>query len=213
MTKKKNQNRIPIKTKSEDPPGKLKLAIALRQLLETKDFNSITTADLSKTSGVNEALIYRYYKSKRGLLHQVMEDYLEAGHTWIKNEMEQRESVRERLKSFIKSTMIFCDQNRVYAQIFILEVRNYQGFFSSPSYKAVRDYSKLLTNLINKGVEEGIFRDDMELKYIRDAIYGSIEHFIMPDVIFKRKIDPEHYTENLCRILFGGIDIKNQGPC
>ena len=60
MTKQMNKNRIPINTKSEDPPGKLKLAIALRQLLETKDFNSITTADLSKTSGVNEALIYRY---------------------------------------------------------------------------------------------------------------------------------------------------------
>ena len=52
-----------------DPPGKIKIAEALRILLKEKDFNSITTADISRTSGVNEALIYRYYKDKRGLLH------------------------------------------------------------------------------------------------------------------------------------------------
>ena len=60
-----------------DPPGKVKIAEALRTLLREKDFNSITTADISRTSGVNEALIYRYYQDKRGLLHAVLAEYLE----------------------------------------------------------------------------------------------------------------------------------------
>ena len=61
-----------------DPPGKVKIAEALKILLREKDFNSITTADISRTSGVNEALIYRYFKDKRGLLHDVLAEYLEG---------------------------------------------------------------------------------------------------------------------------------------
>jgi hypothetical protein len=33
-----------------DPPGKIKIAEALKKLLREKDFNSITTADISRTS-------------------------------------------------------------------------------------------------------------------------------------------------------------------
>jgi len=33
-----------------DPPGKIKIAEALRNLLKEKDFNSITTADISISS-------------------------------------------------------------------------------------------------------------------------------------------------------------------
>ncbi|MFP4453651.1 MAG: helix-turn-helix domain-containing protein, partial [Desulfobacterales bacterium] len=51
------------------PPGQIKIENALRTLLVQKDFNSITTAEIARTSGVNEALIYRYFKDKRGLLH------------------------------------------------------------------------------------------------------------------------------------------------
>ena len=36
----------------------------MRQLLATKDFNSITTVEISKTAGVNEALIYTLHWMK-----------------------------------------------------------------------------------------------------------------------------------------------------
>jgi hypothetical protein len=38
------------------PPGKIKLAEALQTLLEGKDFSSITTSEIAKVAGVNEAL-------------------------------------------------------------------------------------------------------------------------------------------------------------
>jgi AcrR family transcriptional regulator len=65
------------KRNHSDSPGKIKIAEALKILLSEKDFDSITTADISRTSGVNEAPIYRYCKDKRGLLHEVLARYLE----------------------------------------------------------------------------------------------------------------------------------------
>ena len=47
------------------PPGRVKIADALRTLLEQKEFNAITTAEISRQAGVTEALIYKYFKESR----------------------------------------------------------------------------------------------------------------------------------------------------
>jgi len=59
------------------PPGRIKIANAFVSLLEQKEFSSITTAEIAKKAGVTEALIYKYFEDKRGLLHQVLKEYLE----------------------------------------------------------------------------------------------------------------------------------------
>ncbi len=41
------------------PPGRTKIVEALKFLLEEKEFNAITTAEIAKTAGVTEALIYK----------------------------------------------------------------------------------------------------------------------------------------------------------
>ncbi|MBE9545213.1 MAG: TetR/AcrR family transcriptional regulator, partial [Proteobacteria bacterium] len=58
------------------PPGRIKIAQALKYLLEEKEFSAITTAEIAKNAGVTEALIYKYFKDKRDLLHQVLSEYL-----------------------------------------------------------------------------------------------------------------------------------------
>ena len=59
------------------PPGRIKIVRALKSLLVEKEFSAITTAEIAKSAGVTEALIYKYFKDKRDLLHQVLNEYLE----------------------------------------------------------------------------------------------------------------------------------------
>ena len=59
------------------PPGRIKIVNALISLLEQKEFGAITTAEIAKNAGVTEALIYKYFKDKRDLLHKVLLEYLE----------------------------------------------------------------------------------------------------------------------------------------
>ncbi len=60
------------------PPGRIKIMNALRSLLEEKEFSAITWAEIAQTAGVNEGLIYKYFKDRRNLLHQVLKEYLEG---------------------------------------------------------------------------------------------------------------------------------------
>ncbi len=57
--------------------GKIKIAKALRTLLAEKECVAITTSEIARTAGVTEALIYKYFRDKRDLMHHVLGDYLD----------------------------------------------------------------------------------------------------------------------------------------
>jgi len=203
---------VPTIPSQSDPPGKVKIAEALKTLLREKDFNSITTADIARTSGVNEALIYRYFKDKRGLLHDVLakyfEDYIE------KMEFDRRgiKGAANKLRQLIWDTIYLYQKDRVFAKILLLEVRNFSGYFESETYQIVRHYGKALLNLIKEGVASGEFRGDISPSHIRQIILGCIEHLCLPAVIFHYDISPDKLTADICDVLFEGIVKKTNKP-
>lgn len=193
-----------------DPPGKIKIAEALKNLLREKDFNSITTADISRTSGVNEALIYRYYKDKRGLLHDVLAKYLEDYIEKMESDRQGIKGAANKLRKLIRDTIYLYQKDRVFAKILLLEVRNFQGYWESETYQIVRHYSKSMLNLIKEGIDRGEFRDDISPSHIRQIIIGAIEHLCLPAVIFKHDLVPDKLTDDICDVIFAGIMNKQQ---
>jgi len=188
-----------------EPAGKLKLAKALRELLENKDFNSITTANIAKTADVNEALIYRYYGDKRGLLHYLLSNYLDAFIKQISIDLKGIEGAVNKLRKLIWTHIYLYDHNRVFAKILLLEVRNYPGYFSSETYRTVKVYTKIILELIAEGVENREIRNDISTSLIRQIILGGIEHTCLPAIIFNREMDIDLLHEELCSAIFKGI--------
>ena len=192
------------------PPARLKLAAAMRRLLRTKDFNSIPTAEISRTAGANEALIYRYFQDKRGLLHQVLYDYLMDFHTEIQKEIQSEPGVLDKLKCLIQAHIRMYDSNRVFARILLLEVRNFHAYFESPTYRLVKNYGKMVRDIIEAGVSIGVIRNDIPVPRIRDLILGGIEHFCISEVIFGHELAVETRADHLCSLLFEGIKAHQQ---
>jgi hypothetical protein len=72
----------------------------------------------------------------------------------------------------------------------------------------VKQYSDTVLNLIEEGVRTSEIRDDLPPKLIRHGILGSIEQICFSGVIFGREISPDKLTEDLCELLFKGIERK-----
>lgn len=197
-----------VKYSTNEPPdkpsGRIKLADALRELLARKDFSSITTAEIAKTSGVNEALIYRYFGDKRGLLHAVLDEYLENFVEQVHWGLKGIEGAENKLRKLIWSSFYFYDQDRVFSKILLLEVRNYPGYFASETYEIVRQYSNMMLDIIREGMEKKEIRSDLQARSIRQVILGGVEHLVLPAVINDGPIDPDALTEQFCALMFEG---------
>ncbi len=190
------------------PPGQIKIEQALRALLEEKDFTSITTAEIARTSGVNEALIYRYFKDKRGLLHHVLTRDLEAFVLQIESDVEGIQGSLAKLRRLIRGHIQYYHNNRIFAKILLLEVRSNPGYFESDVYRIVMNYGQLILDILNKGISAGEIRSDVAPQQIRQAILGGIEHLCLHAVVFGRPIPADEYADNLCKTIFNGISTK-----
>jgi AcrR family transcriptional regulator len=202
-----NTNSLYINSPAEktQAPGKTKIMAALRSLLEDKEFVSVTTAEIARTAGVTEALIYKYFHDKRDLLHQVLAEYL--GVMIARAEMDVRgiKGALHQLRKLIWSHVNMYADNRVFARILLIEVRNHPDYFHSDAYRMVKYYTNFLLALIEKGVEEGPIRNDIPATAIRQTILGAIEHACLPAVIFNHPILTDEVSDHICEMIFTGI--------
>ncbi len=187
------------------PPGRIKIVQALKKLLEEKDFNSITWAEIARTAEVNEGLIYKYFKDSRNLLHQVLEEYLEKYMLEIEFALKGIDGSFNKLRKFIWSQINACNADKVFARILTLEVRNFAGYYDSHSYKIIKQYNSILLDIIKEGVEKGEIRDDISLGDIKRIVFGAAEHLCLPGIVFDREFSPDTLTESLCGVIFPGI--------
>lgn len=187
------------------PPGRVKIADALRYLLEQKEFNAITTAEISRQAGVTEALIYKYFKDKRDLLHQVLSEYLEQYCVLVQGDLKGIKGALNKLRKLIWSHINVYATNRVFAKILLIEVRSHNDYYHSDTYELVKVYSDVILEILEEGVLNGEIRDDIPAKLIRQIILGSIEQVCLTGITFDRTIDPDVLTEDICEIVFSGI--------
>ena len=198
------RNRNPL-IKEKLPPGGLKIFKAFKSLLRKKEFSTITTAELAEVSGVNEALLYKYFGSKRGLLHSVLFHTFDNYVSNILLKLNGMEGALNKLKMIVRENISAYQDDPVFAKIMILEVRNYPGYFESETYQAVKKYAALVRSVIEEGVRDGDIRDDVSSRDIMHIIIGGIEHLSMPTVLFREKISTDALTDKFCSILFDGI--------
>jgi len=151
------KNRKVVHSKSL-PPGRLKIAEALRSLLEKKDFNSITTAEIARTAGVTEALIYKYFRDKRDLLHQVLAEYFEQYMIQFEKDLKGARGSLNKIRKTIWSHINVYSTDRVFAKILLLEVRSNPDYFKSRPYKLVKKYSRIVRDIIEEGMKSGEIR-------------------------------------------------------
>jgi len=198
-----------IQIKGKPPPrGKVKIAAALKSLLSVKDFSAITTAEIARTAGVTEALIYKYFKDKRDLLHQVLSEYLNAYLIQSKVDIKGIKGAKNKIRKLVWSHSNIYATNRVFAKILLIEVRNHLDYYKSDTYDLVKQYSNILLGIVEEGIQNNEIREDISPGFIRQCILGCIEQACFTSIIFNREISPDQITDDICELVFKGIEKK-----
>lgn len=187
------------------PPGRNKIVEAVKHLLENKEFQAITTAEIAKTAGVTEPLIYKYFKDKRDLLTQVLEGYLEQYISRVQIDLKGIKGALNKLRKLIWTHIYHYSTNRIFAKIILLEVKGFPIYFQSRTFQLSQKYGDIILKIIEEGINESEIRDDIQPNSLKHLILGGIERVVLPGLIFNKDISPDVLTENLCNLLFFGI--------
>lgn len=190
---------------ANNPPGKLKIIDAMRTLLDDRTFESLTISEIAVTAGVTEGLIYKYFKDKRDLLHHVLKEHYEHFLVQLDRDLQGIDGALNKLKKIIWSSIERYANHRVFARIILLEVRNSEEYFRSEAYALVRQYNRIIIDIINEGIANGEIRDTLPPAYIRNAMFGAIEHSCLNRAIFNEPVSTNETAQVITELLFHGI--------
>ena len=190
---------------ANSPPGKLKIASAMRTLLEDRTFESITIAEIAGTAGVTEGLIYKYFKDRRDILHHVLKEHYQQFLVQIDRDLQGIDGALNKLQKIIWSSIERYANHRVFARIILLEVRNSEGYFHSEAYALVKQFNRIIIGIINEGIAGGEIRENLLPAYIRNAIFGTIEHSCLNRIFFDEPVSTADTAKIITDLLFQGI--------
>lgn len=154
---------------------KLILKVATEVFAE-KGFNEATISQIAQKAKVAEGSIYDYFENKEDLLFSIPEERMENFLSGLYENLEGVEGALNKIRKLIWYHLNFYEKNRDYVLILLQNIRLKPSFTSTRAYALIRDFSRLVVQIIEKGKKEGAIRKDVDSKLLRDAILGSIEH-------------------------------------
>lgn len=187
-----------------NPPGRIKIMRSFSNLMAQKDFHSITTAEIAGNAQVTEGLIYKYFKDKKDLLYQVLNEHFFEFQAKIENRIANEKTCIEQLDVIIFSSLESYADNRIFSKILLLEVRNSLDFFNSCAYGMVRKYSRTILDIIEKGIKTGELKAETDPYTLRKVILGAIEHACLGEIIFGKELDIDAVSTGISQIVFNG---------
>ena len=155
-----------------------KILLSAREILAIKGLKDSTISEIAKKAGVVDSIIYHYFKNKEDLLFYVVEREFEYVHKELRSQFYGIIGPVSKLGKMLWFHLSLNDEHDKEIRILknlLFESRSYKNFYYHESYKAPKRYIKILVNILKKGIEEGFFYEDLNIKIVRDMIFGLLD--------------------------------------
>lgn len=175
------------------------------EFFSEKGYFHTTISDIAADLNINEATIYGYFKSKEEILLTIPFEELKLFLKSLSDHLQGIKGADNKLRKLVWHQLYFFQNNREYTTVLLLELRPNPKFYQSPAYTLIKEYSDVLLNIIEEGKREGVFREEVNSRLVRDMIFGTLDHITLPWIIFKRQSNLIDKNDELCDLFLNSI--------
>lgn len=171
------------------------------RIFATRGFHDTTIADISNDSGVHEASIFQYFKTKENLLLTIPERHLQETLTSITEHLQGMKGAEPKIRKLLWHQLRDLSLNRNYTSILLRELRTLPAFYESPAYEMIRKYSAFAVEAIREGIRDQEIAPDVEVILILEMIFGAIDSIVLRWLFFGDPYDPNEAADSLCSLI------------
>ena len=154
---------------------KAKILAAAEMIMSQKGGSEATISEIAAKAGVGDSVIYQYFKSKEALLFSIPSERMKEVLHLLEEQLEGIRDAESRMAKMIWFHLKYNDMHPGYSRILLLECRSSKDFYATEAYKLVRNYARVLWNILTQGIEDGRFRPDLNVSLMRDIILGTLD--------------------------------------
>ena len=170
-----------------------------------KGFEGTSIADIARTAGISDGLVYRYFRNKRELLYEVLRRFYERILLDLESQVFKHDPFSARLETLIRRHLEVFVSDTDLCRLFISEVRTASDYEGSSIQELNRLYTSVLIRIVKNAVKTEEVRSDVNPKLLRDVIFGAIEHLAWRHVNGKGQLRVTQTARDLTIMLTSGI--------
>jgi AcrR family transcriptional regulator len=138
--------------------------------------NSVTIHDIAGEIGVTEAAIYRHFSSKRAIYSLLLERWEESLLSTVRGEQYDSLPALENLERAFWALLSEV-QSRQALSFIVIETIAFEGMrgLSNQVAAVITDYLEAIQNILERGVNEGVVRPDLNLDAAATTFFGMIQ--------------------------------------
>lgn len=176
----------------------------------TAGFDGASMSAIAGRAGIVEGSIYRFFDNKAHLLTHCIEVWYEQMLVYYAAELAQITGLRARLRFMIWRHLKTVHDDPEMCRLMFNLVRSSDGYRSTEVYRLNSLYTERTLDIIREGIAAGELRGDLDLRLVRDMIYGAVEHRVWGFLYADGRLDPDGVADALVDLVIGGLDTAGE---
>ena len=178
---------------------------AARDMFCKKGFDATVVSEIADHLGVAEGTVFKYFPTKRDLMHRVLENWYEELFGDYARDLAGVKGARARLRMLVWRHLRSLKEYPALCRLMFREVRSERDYHGSEVHAMNRRYTQLLVGAIEEGVASGEFRDEVPVSLLRDLVYGGIEHHAWNYLCGRGSLDVDETADRIVALVCDGI--------
>jgi len=121
----------PFSTPLQNPGSdkKLRILTAAEEIISNKGFKEATISEIASQAGINDSIIYRYFKGKEDLLFSIIEERLKEGLALLDRDLQGLIDPKSQLRKMMWGNLWYQNAYSAYSRILLFECRSSSNFY------------------------------------------------------------------------------------
>jgi len=193
--------------KKNKPKYRQIIEAAVRVIAEN-GFYSSQVSKIATEAGVADGTIYLYFKNKEDILVSVFKEKMGQFIERTKKSIDQQPTASDKLLTLIKMHFQQLAEDHHLAVVTQLELRQSKKALRFEINNVLKPYLAIIDEIINEGIEEKMFRNDLNLPLVRQMIFGTLDETVTTWVMKDHRYGLVEQAEDVHELMINGISIK-----
>ncbi|WP_166244448.1 TetR/AcrR family transcriptional regulator [Paenibacillus turpanensis] len=172
-------------------------------------YHGCQVSKIARAAGVADGTIYLYFKSKEEILVKLFEEQLGRLVAKFDESLSETKDARDALRNICSIHYSELESNVDLAYVTQIELRQSSLELRREIGQSLKPYIKLIEQVVCSGMEQGIFRPDLDVKLTRLLIFGAMDEVVTSWLISGRKYSLTAQVDGTVDFLTRGLSIHS----
>lgn len=189
----------------KDKPKYRQIIDAAVIVIAENGYHQAQVSKIAKQAGVADGTIYLYFKNKEDILISVFSEKMSVFVENLKVIIQESITAQEMLARMIEGHFKVLSEDHHLAVVTQLELRQSNKDLRLKINHILKEYLDLLDDILQRGIQAGEFIEDMDLRLVRQVIFGTVDEVSTTWVMKDQKYDLVEMAPRVHEILLKGI--------